>query len=512
MKNILTGIALFIIISACTRHFGKPEDFRMDGKDTTYDLATETYLQNLYDLENEMIILKNEIDSAFNADLQIADDQQKRDIYRVWHKFIVTSQFLYDIRTMGDSLMNAPEGSDPYGFLIFYTAHIQAYDLSLHLIRQANKNSLYDVLLNEEISERKLPAGLFDQIKLNVLHVSELSGMEDGYDLYSYLKGQNAFDREISLVSLAMDMIELKYRVYSAVVKSRSLVMLSKNGADIVGKKMKKAFFPLKESFLRTLSETRMTRRKIALITPMQCDTILQNSLPGDIVLQRQEWYMTNYGIPGFWSHAALYLGSCQQLLDYASDPAVTDYYRQSDSTYLDFDTYMSNKYPDSWKLYKKGDAESEPLVYLEAIAEGVTLNTAKNSIGHCDYAAVLRPRLPKELIVKAVERAFARHGKPYDYDFDFRKNSALVCSGLIYQAYQKDADFAGLNFTTGKIAGKIVMPPNLIADKYRNERSGTNELELIIFYDSDDKKAFISTENQFINLQKRHEWHLWFY
>jgi hypothetical protein len=511
MKRITIFIALLIIISACTKQYSRPEDFQFKNGETQYNMQIEAYLQNLHDLENEIISLKKEIDSIFIPGLPIADDQQKREIYRVWHKFIVTNQILYDIRTMGDSLMNPPEGSDPYGFLIFYTAHIQAYDLSLHLIRQANKNSLYNVLLNEEITDRDLPAGLFDQIKLNVLHVSDMSGMEDGFDLYGYLKNRQAFNPSIDLVAGAMKLIEQKYQNYSDVLKSRSLIMLTQNGADIVSKKLKKTFFPLKESFLRTLSETRLTRRKTALITPLQCDTILQNSQPGDIVLQRQEWYMTNYGIPGFWSHAALYLGSYKQLIDYAADPAVTDYYRQTDSSYSDFDTYMKNKYPDSWQLYKKGDAENQPFVYLEAIAKGVTFNTAEHSIGHCDYAAVFRPKLSRALIVKAVERAIAKHGKPYDYDFDFRKNSALVCSGLIYQAYQKDADFAGLNFTTSKVAGNIVMPPNLIAEKYQNDKARVKELELIIFYDSNDERAFRSTEEEFIKLQKRPEWHLWF-
>ena len=91
------------------------------------------------------------------------------------------------------------------------------------------------------------------------------------------------------------------------------------------------------------------------------------------------------------------------------------------------------------------------------------------------------------------------------------RRNSALVCSGLIYQAYQKDSDFAGLNFTTSKVAGNIVMPPNLIAEKYVNDKKNIEELELIIFYDSNDKTAFRSSEDEFIKLQKRPEWHLWF-
>ena len=60
---------------------------------------------------------------------------------------------------------------------------------------------------------------------------------------------------------------------------------------------------------------------------------------PGDIVVVRQNWFISNIGLPGFWPHAELYLGTVAELQRYFDeDPAVVKWRAFMDKYYPDGD------------------------------------------------------------------------------------------------------------------------------------------------------------------------------
>lgn len=126
---------------------------------------------------------------------------------------------------------------------------------------------------------------------------------------------------------------------------------------------------------------------------------------PGDVLLMRSEGKLTAALLPGFWAHAAIYLGGREDLSALDS--------RQAKQT------------------------ESDP--DLGFVIEGVSPRVRIVSLKTCldaDHVLVLRPQLSAETIQEALHEALRHLGKPYDFEFDFNLSNRIVCTGLVYRTY----------------------------------------------------------------------------
>jgi hypothetical protein len=291
-----------------------------------------------------------------------------------------------------------------------------------------------------------------------------------------------------------------------------SLEMTARAELQRVKRTLQRSWYPIQKAAAEALGDTRVRRIGHYLIDRAlreHVDTMLE---PGDIVLSRKNWYLSNVGLPGFWPHAILYLGTPDKLARYFDDPQVARWLDVGFGT-TRFDEAMAERHPLAWKAYlasgdAHGDEAPEPRRVIEAISEGVSMSTLADCAG--DYFAALRPRLDKLAKAKAVAHAFEHFAKPYDFDFDFATPHAVVCTELVWRAYRPSHGKPGVDFTLASMAGRTTLPANDIACQYsRDFGSDEAQLDFVVFVDAREKegRAFLSTEAAFRASCDRSQW-----
>ncbi|MCA8925374.1 MAG: hypothetical protein KDD82_26430 [Planctomycetes bacterium] len=179
-------------------------------------------------------------------------------------------------------------------------------------------------------------------------------------------------------------------------------------------------FYSAIKSLAEFLGDTRVTHPAPA-VDAAQLAALDAKLAPGDVILVRQDHYLSNAFLPGFWPHAILYLG----------DAEAWTALRLSDGTPLADDPLVQRLLPS----YRAALPGGEVPRVLEAISEGVLFNSLEHAVQK-DYVVAFRPRLSEAERAEAIRRALALHGRPYDFDFDFATDASIVCTELVYRAY----------------------------------------------------------------------------
>ncbi|MGZ8899435.1 MAG: YiiX/YebB-like N1pC/P60 family cysteine hydrolase, partial [Limisphaerales bacterium] len=290
--------------------------------------------------------------------------------------------------------------------------------------------------------------------------------------------------------------------------KGRGQQMTLGNAGKILRKVGFNAWLPIQTGVSEWMGDTKVYRSKKSLISPEQIAALKLE--PGDIMLQRRDWYLSNIGLPGFWPHAALYIGTAEERKAYFNDPEVIEWVRTAGEPSGDLDKLLQARYPEAYEWTSKSE-HGHPYRVLEAISEGVTFTTLEHS-ADADSMAVLRPKRTKKEKAAALYRAFYYAGRPYDFNFDFDTDASLVCTELVCKAYEPSGDSTGLTFPVDTMLGRKVVPANLIVRQF-DESYGTEQqqLELVQFLDAKErsKRAVLSTVEAFRQSWRRPKWHI---
>jgi len=160
---------------------------------------------------------------------------------------------------------------------------------------------------------------------------------------------------------------------------------------------------------------------------------VLEICEPGDVFVTRHDDALSNVFLPGFWPHAALFLGNAEQRAELGLPDIQTARHHHGDR-----------------------------IVFMESKKDGVLFRPVEDTL-ELDAFVILRPRLTDEAKREALTRAMTHVGKLYDFAFDFGSADRLACTELIYRSYHTAG---GLHFKLDEIAGRKCLSAEDLLDQ----------------------------------------------
>lgn len=402
----------------------------------------------------------------------------------------------------------------PYGFAITHTALTAILSYGLQFADRAAGKKQLETLLDEANPDYGVPAGAFAAFKFKAIHVATATQLMTG-DAWAPA-AQKALTAAGAMGSVDLQWAFEVMRKQSGWARESLLARGPKlflgNALDIAKDTTLRAIFPVQKNVAEWMGDTRVARVGKPLISGEVLAQALALLEPGDVVVVRQNWFLSNLGLPGFWPHAELHVGSADQLKAYFDeDPQVLAWVKAQPEKVDRFSALLERRHPARWKRYATGQdfQGHQPIRVIESISEGVSLTAAEHAFG-ADYLGVMRPRSPKLEKARAIERAFQYEGRPYDFDFDFDSDSTLVCTELVWKAYAPSAELKGLAIPLVEVAGRRTLPANELVRRFDAEY-GTpqQQLDFVAFIDGSEKTgtARLSDVASFRKSHRRLKW-----
>lgn len=352
-------------------------------------------------------------------------------------------------------------------FLSCFASACALHDASVKLVTHFQNAPNAMRKLNEPEPLWNIPAGVYDMVKANIIQAQTREFMAAWMERYH--RERQSFKSHGLVETAPYDQFHGAVERHKQSAPQVKTIMLQAGITEPVKQVAVtgKGLAYRSQAFISTwLGSTRLRapRRGKPMISEQQLVEFRKQLKPGDILIERQNWYLSRAFMPGFWAHAALYVGTTNDLarLGLAEDPRVERH----------------------WQRFAARDANGHEHLILEAVPDGVRMTTLEHCIGVADSAAALRPKISEAELREAIARAFSHLGKAYDFDFDFFSTDKLVCTELVCRAYDAEVQFPLVT-----VMGRKTLPPTELVRKFVAERGTARaQLDCVCFLDGDEK------------------------
>lgn len=375
-----------------------------------------------------------------------------------------------------DRLTKRALHADAFG--IQCAAFLAQYIATLNIVEIIDNNSSMDAFLNEEMvdTDNPIPAGSYAKVKQRLTNPDVLIRL-NAWSCYLPLVRKD-FSKQNALAANLDDHVE---SIYKSLGRRPSLLIT--NPRDVFEKKAFTAWFPFQKKVAVHVGRIRSPAHEYRI----GADIIkkhISSFRPGDIIIERRNWKMSNISIPGFWTHTAFYTGSPDEIDRYFADLPLLNGMKPVE--------YLSGKYPEACNELKSGDRNGNKHAVIEALSPGVVFNSPEFTL-HADYVSVLRPRLSKKAKFNALCKAMSYFGKPYDFNFDFATDNQLVCSELVYKSIR---GCPGMRLSPKRLNGRLMIAPNMFISIFDQEYGTPDaQFDFVLFLDSNTEGRVVERD-----------------
>lgn len=354
-------------------------------------------------------------------------------------------------------------------FLASYTAASVLYETSIQFVTLFNDAPNAVRKLNEAEPLWNIPPGLFDTVRRSLADEDNRKLMQRAQSFYR--QHREDFARLNLTAPSPFDQFHAAIAKAEKTVRESTLVALAAGAATPFTDARdagKEAIYRAQTFISSWVGDTKVREPHggKSLIQPAHLKELTGKLKPGDLMLERRNWFLSNAFLPGYWPHAALYVGTAEDLrrLGLDRDPRVRKH----------------------WEKFLTRDDKGHERVIIEAISEGVVFTSMEHSVGEADAAAFLRPNLSEERIKEVIARAFSHAGKPYDFEFDFFSTDKLVCSEVVYRAFDGD-----IKLPLVDVMGRKTLPPIEIVRQCVRERNlPPEQFTFVAWLHSDERRG----------------------
>jgi hypothetical protein len=449
-----------------------------------------------------------------STEKRVLTSTQIQEVRDLWSRFL-DHQLLLDALWQRLSEREEESGKekteDAAHFIARYAAFLTRYRYALEFIRIADIDPTVRVVLNEPVIEIGLPRQSYADFKYRFLHVAIASRFALLSAEYSTTYSQAAMRRSDEQTTPLDRFIREDMRYLWRAGKEHGLLNTLRNAGQIVQEGSSKLIFPVQKGISEWMGHTRVASGDHFLVSAEQIAALRPRLHPGDILLERREWYLSNIGLPGFWPHAALYIGDVEERGAFFDTPEVRAWVQAQGIADGRFETLLQTRHPDAYRLSQQPDDAGDMPRIIEALGKGVIFTSLEHSAA-ADSLAVLRPRLPRLEIAQALLKSLDYFGRPYDFDFDFRTDGQLVCTELVFKSYRPENGRQGLDWPLSTVIGRPVLTANNIVRHFDETWQTPKQiLDLIAFFDGNvhTGRAEESDLESFRASWRRPKWHI---